>query len=186
MITAAEDSGETVTGTTHDPSAGGRPRLIFATSGGLPSESGLTIEQGDIELTLEVTTLGSAAGADLRLRGIDADHAEIVHDEFDEYVFIQRSEQATTTVNGERMGRRPLRTGDRLELGPWVLSYYREEHADHGRPFGGRQGGEGAVQPEQAARSEVGTAKEPTPDDLQTVVDGPGEHRGRELDPPRP
>jgi hypothetical protein len=182
MTAPADDAGRTVGGATHDPDAGGRPRLIFSTGGALPSQAGITLERGEVELTQEVTTVGSAADADLRLTGIDAHHAEIVHDEFDEYVFIQRSEQATTTVNGERMGRRPLRTGDRIELGPWVLSYYREEFADHGRPFGGRQGGEGAVQPGQQARSEVGTAKEPTPADLQTVVDGPGEHRGRELD----
>jgi hypothetical protein len=172
-----------VAGTTHDPDVGGRPRLIFSMGGhALVAEGSTTLEQGDVELTREVTTIGSAAGADLRLSGIDDHHADIVHDEFDEYVFIQRSEPETTTINGERMGRRPLRTGDRIELGPWVLSYFREEYADHGRPYGGRQGGEGAVQPGQPARSEVGTAKEPTPADLQTVVEGPGEHRGRELD----
>ena len=171
------------TGTTHDPRRGGRPRLIFSLGGhALLPEGDTTLEQGDVELTRERTTLGSAPDADLRLVGTAPQHAEIVHDEFDEYQFVQLSDQERTTINGEQMGRRPLRTGDRLELGPWVLSYFREEYADHGRPFGGRQGGEGAVQPQQPGRSEVGTAHEPSPADLQTVVEGPGEHRGRELD----
>lgn len=86
------------------------------------------------------------------------------------------------TINGGRMGRRPLRTGDRVELGPWVLSYFREEHADHGRPFAGRAGGEGSLLAAQTVT--IGdSGQEPTGADLQTVVDGPGVHRGRELDP---
>jgi hypothetical protein len=36
---------------------------------------------------------------------------------------------------------KPLRTGDRIELADWTLSYFREESADHGIPFGGRHGG---------------------------------------------
>jgi hypothetical protein len=32
------------------------------------------------------------------------------------------------------------------------MAYYREEFADHGRPFGGRQGGEYAFQKQQPVR----------------------------------
>jgi hypothetical protein len=35
-----------------------------------------------------------------------------------------------------------LRTGTRIDVGPWTLTYAREEYADHGRPYGGRLGGE--------------------------------------------
>ena len=31
-------------------------------------------------------------------------------------------------------------------MGSWRLAYFREEFADHGRPFGGRSGGEFAYQ----------------------------------------
>ncbi len=168
--------------TTHDVRGGGRPRLIFSMGGhGLLHEGDTTVEQGEYLLKDGTTTVGSSDDADLRLDGIDDFHAEIVHDEFDEYVFVQRSERDTSTINGERMGRRPLRTGDRVELGPWMLSYFREEYADHGRPFGGRAGGEGAVQAGQPARSENSGVREPTAADLQTIVEGSGEHPGREL-----
>lgn len=30
-----------------------------------------------------------------------------------------------------------LRTGARIQMGKWCLAYFREEFADHGRPFGG-------------------------------------------------
>lgn len=38
------------------------------------------------------------------------------------------------------MSQKPLRTGDRIELGDWTLGYFREEFADHGIPFGGQHG----------------------------------------------
>ena len=48
-----------------------------------------------------------------------------------------------------------LRTGARIELGPWTLLYAREEHADHGRPYGGRIGGELGHQRPQPRREEM-------------------------------
>ena len=45
-----------------------------------------------------------------------------------------------------------LRTGSRFTVGPWELVFAREEFADHGRPFGGRLGGEFSDQPLQEAR----------------------------------
>ena len=35
------------------------------------------------------TTVGSGEGADLRLEGLESEHAMIVHDQFDEYVFVR-------------------------------------------------------------------------------------------------
>ena len=40
----------------------------------------------------------------------------------------------------------------RLQLGDWTMSFYREEYADHGRPYGGRVGGEIGHQRPQPAR----------------------------------
>jgi hypothetical protein len=59
---------------------------------------------------------------------------------------------------GAPVSSRALHTGDRIELGRWTLSYYREEFADHGRPYSGRQGGELAYQREQGEPRARGTS----------------------------
>ncbi|MBA2561020.1 MAG: hypothetical protein H0V07_14260 [Propionibacteriales bacterium] len=46
-----------------------------------------------------------------------------------------------------------LRTGCGVDLGRWHLSYFREEYADHGRPYGGRIGGELGYQRPQPSRA---------------------------------
>jgi hypothetical protein len=132
--------------TTHDPSGGGRPRLIFALGGSAPRGS----EQREFDLPPGVTVIGSAPDADLRLAGLDGRHAEIRHEEGDEYVWVDLGGAAGSRVDGRPMGRQGLHTGDRIEAGTWTLTYYREEFADHGRPDGGRQGGELAGYPTQA------------------------------------
>jgi hypothetical protein len=158
------------TGTTHDPQGGGGPRLIFALGGeAIPTEDG-TVAQTEYALSPGRTTIGSAANADLRLPDLAQEQASIVRDEFDEYVLVQESKGQPSLVNGQPVSRHPLRTGDRIELGSWTLTYFRDEYADHGRPFGGRQGGEGAVQQAQPARSESTAAQEPSPADLRTVA----------------
>ena len=48
-----------------------------------------------------------------------------------------------------------LRTGTRVDVGPWTLSYFREEYADHGRPYGGRIGGELGHQLSQPSREQL-------------------------------
>jgi hypothetical protein len=48
--------------------------------------------------------------------------------------------------------RQVLRTGAQFVLGPWRFVFMRAEFADHGRPYGGREGGEGEVQPDQPPR----------------------------------
>ena len=55
-------------------------------------------------------------------------------------------------VDGARVQDKVLRTGDRLQVGEVCFSFFREESADHGRPYGGRQGGEFSEQREQPPR----------------------------------
>lgn len=156
--------------TTHDPEQGGNPRLIFAVGGTALMSPGSSVNPEEFPLVGETTVLGSDPGADLHLADVDQHQADIVHDEFDEYVFVHRSAAVPSQINGVAVERRTLQTGDRLEIGSWTLTFFREEFADHGRPFGGRQGGEGAVQEPQPSRSEVSGAANPGPEDLRTVT----------------
>ncbi|WP_382310104.1 FHA domain-containing protein [Herbiconiux sp. UC225_62] len=140
--------------TTHYLPGSGRPRLLFTVG----SETWDGRPPREFDLLPDVTTIGSGPDADLRLPGIEALHAEIRHDENDEYVL-----HAWAPVGGgsgwpgegtdqARPPGRILRTGARLDIGPWRLAYFREEFADHGRPFGGRLGGELSHQKPQPPR----------------------------------
>jgi len=132
--------------TTHDPAFGGSPHLVVAQDSYLPGE-----RQSVYWLTKETTTLGSAEACDIRLVGLSGLHAVIVHDDHDEYVV--RSVDRATRVNGGVVTEQILRTGSRLVVGRWTLAYSREEFADHGRPHGGRIGGEfGHQQPQPPRR----------------------------------
>jgi len=138
--------------TTNGPPGSGRPRLILVLGGHV-----LLDEHGDPELPREYdlhesTTIGSSDQADLVFEGLDPIHAEIVHDDLDEYVVHDRSDGAGVSVDGARVQERLLRTGDLLQVGDVRLSFYREEFTDHGRPYGGRQGGELSDQREQPPR----------------------------------
>lgn len=138
--------------TTHYLPGSGRPRLIFTVSsatwdGRAPRE---------FNLLPDVTVIGSAESADLALPGLDAVHARIVHDERDEYVLYVTGDEPHTqpTLFDAPPGTgRILRTGALISLGSWRFAFFREEFADHGRPFGGRVGGELAVQRRQPERS---------------------------------
>ncbi|RJT77746.1 FHA domain-containing protein [Arthrobacter cheniae] len=121
--------------TTHYLPGGGRPRLIFVQN----SESWNGQVPREFELLGERTTIGSGADAMLQLVGLDHLHAEVVHTEDDEYVLVPHG-VITGSVNGREES--VLRTGARVQLGAWALAFFREEYADHGRPFGGRNGGE--------------------------------------------
>ena len=125
--------------TTHDPLGGGNPRLVFSV--GRAPVVGVTrrvfyLKQG-------TSTIGSDPSCDLVLRGLEPHQAEVVREpEMDEYVLAATSQGGLTRVNGEVADGQLLRTGSRIQLGEWTMSYAREEYADHGRPFGGRAGGE--------------------------------------------
>jgi hypothetical protein len=150
---------------------GGAPRLIVCVAGDGTLDHALVNSAQVFFLRSRVTTLGAEPDADIQLAGSDARFGEVVHDGFDEYVFQRQPSDAVVRINGQKVLRHPLRTGDRLELGAWTLMYFREEYADHGRPYGGRQGGEGAVQRPQPPRSAVTPAAEPSNLELRTKAD---------------
>lgn len=133
--------------TTHADWGAGRPRLLVSSR-----ESRFEYEIPD-----DGTTIGSAQECGLRLPGTDPVHAVIRHDPQDEYALSLRG-PAETSANVEKAQEEEnrsdeiLRTGARFSLGPWQLVFVRDEFADHGRPFGGREGGEFSDQPVQPPR----------------------------------
>ena len=141
--------------TTHDPRGGGHPRLIFALGDNAQQDS----EQREFELIPRVTVIGSGADTDVRLSGLDEHHAEVLRDAADQYLYVDLGTLTGSTVDGRPVDEKVLHTGDKIELGKWTLSFYREEFVDHGRPYGGRQGGgEGAIQRLQAEPRGRGTS----------------------------
>jgi len=135
--------------TTHYLPGSGRPRLIFVIgsrnwNGQMPRE---------FDLLPAGTTIGSGAEVDLQLAGLSPIHAEIRHTADDEYVLYPIGEltggSRLAASSGRKDGGQVLRTGTRIELGQWKMAYFREEFADHGRPHGGRAGGEFSRQKSQ-------------------------------------
>ncbi len=141
--------------TTHDPEQGGTPRLVLPAS----DEPGAT--RRVFALQRGVTVIGSAADCDLVLDGLAPYHAEVRHDSDDEYVAVRLGAPDSLRVNGEPVAARMLRTGSRLGLGGRTLTYFREEYADHGRPYGGRLGGEIGRQRAQPPRPVRATRETP-------------------------
>ncbi|MEC5192038.1 MULTISPECIES: FHA domain-containing protein [unclassified Arthrobacter] len=125
--------------TTHYTRGGGSPRLIFVQD----SESWNGQVPRVFSLAAERVSIGSDAAVDLQLPGLEGIHAEIVHNEQDEYVLVRHGKVTGSFAPGSSS---VLRTGARLQMGQWCLAFFREEYADHGRPFGGRSGGEFAYQ----------------------------------------
>jgi hypothetical protein len=138
--------------TTHAERGAGHPRLIFAA--GSEDWNGEAVTE--FALLDGITRIGAASYVDLRLRGLEPLHAEIRHDDQDEYVLFAFGPAGLSNDLGEAGD--VLRTGARVELGDTVMSFARDEFADHGRPFGGRQGGEGAHQQPQADRPSEGAS----------------------------
>lgn len=135
--------------TTHAAPGAGSPRLTLSWGNHRwPSE-----RRTVYWLDGETTRIGSGSDADIRLDELDELHAEVRHDEDDEYVVLGHSPE--TWVHGERRESALLRTGTRLQVGPWTLVYTREEYADHGRPYGGRIGGELGHQRSQPPRERM-------------------------------
>ena len=162
MSTADKSTARPHVSTTHDPMGGGKPRLIFASGGReLPADDGgASGRPADFELLPGLTTIGSGSTCDLVLAGLADRHAEIRRDAADEYIFVAKDAAGRATVNGTQFGMRPLHTGDRIELGDWVMSFYREEFADHGRPYGGRQGSDRFHQQPERGPRDRGTSVE--------------------------
>lgn len=132
--------------TTHAEWGAGHPSLRISRDGGERSLYGITTDE---------VAIGSAAGNDIVLAGTDATHATIRHDDRDEYVLTLHGAgemNANSATVGEGEDSEILRTGARFVVGDWTLVFSREEFADHGRPYGGREGGELSDQPAQPAR----------------------------------
>src|SRR3954452_16164993 len=124
--------------TTHDPDHGGYPRLVMA-----PGPYLLPGQEQPVFHLGARTTLGSDPGADVVLADLARLHAEVRRTDDDEFVVVPLGGADSVRVNGAVVAvEERLRTGSRLQVGPWMLSYVREEYADHGRPYGGRIGGE--------------------------------------------
>lgn len=140
--------------TTHDPDRGGYPRLVTPPDPHFPDAPRTIVPLG------RRTVLGSAGDATVPLAGLLAHHAEVIWRDDDEFVIVP-VEGADVRVHGAPVvGAAVLRTGTRVELGGWTLVYSREEYADHGRPFGGRIGGELGHQRPQPPRERIAGARE--------------------------
>lgn len=132
--------------TTHAEWGSGAPHLLVSRGGD---------DRSVFDLTEDEVSIGSAPGSSLVLAGTDAVHATIVHDDRDEYVLTLHGAgemNANTDPNRDGTRSEVLRTGARFTLGEWTLVFGRAEYADHGRPFGGREGGELSDQPPQPER----------------------------------
>jgi hypothetical protein len=158
---------------------GNQPTTTHATWGA--GDPHLRITRGDdrfvFHITTDIVNIGAATGNELLLTETDPVHATIVHDERDEYVLtlhgageMNANPHAAETGAGERS--EILRTGAHFTAGPWTLVFGRDEFADHGRPFGGREGGELDDQPPQPARPHYGQNEDDAADEEFEVKDG--------------
>lgn len=136
------------TTTTHDLRGGGRPRLVMGYDHHAPAGSA----PREFELLPGITIIGSAPDADLHLPGLAAYHAEVRRDSADEYTYVHLGAQSGSTVNGLPVSQKVLHTGDRIHVGNWTMSFARDEFADHGRPHGGRLGGQRHQRPQEQPR----------------------------------
>jgi uncharacterized sporulation protein YeaH/YhbH (DUF444 family) len=154
--------------TTHDPRGGGRPRLIFALGDTAPQHA----SQREFDLLPGVTVIGSAPEADLRLEGLDAHQAEIRRDERDEYLYVDLGSQAPGRVDGQPASSKPLRTGDRIELGGLdaVVLLGRVRRSCHSR-----RRAAGRRRPASGSARAASTRNVPEGGSDQTA-DGPGEY----------
>ncbi|MBT2496900.1 hypothetical protein J7E45_14905 [Microbacterium sp. ISL-59] len=146
-------------GTTHAEWGAGNPRLRITRDD----------ERTEFALEADEVRIGSAEGNELRLPDTDPLHATITHDDRDEYVLTLHGEgemNANAGADATHPGddSETLRTGAHFTAGPWTLVFAREEFADHGRPYGGRAGGEYSDQPLQPPRPDYdGDAAESAP-----------------------
>ncbi len=132
--------------TTHDPSGSGAPRLVLKKKDIWDGEHQPVFWLNDAE-----TTIGSDASCDIVLPGLEPVHTVVQHDGEDEFVLGNLGPEAR--VHGAVVHAfSVLRTGARIDVGAHQLSFYREEYADHGRPHGGRIGGEAGHQRPQPPR----------------------------------
>ncbi|MDJ1371296.1 FHA domain-containing protein [Gulosibacter molinativorax] len=135
--------------TTHSTYGAGDPRIVMT---GIEDPLG----SPEFHLTHEVTTIGSDPDNDIVLEGILPHHATISHTEMDDYVLDTLGDTETSTAGEESpTDDAPtgvlLRHGAEFRIHGYGFSFQRSEYADHGRPYGGREGGELSRQPQQDA-----------------------------------
>lgn len=138
-------------GTTHGPYGSGNPRLV-----GVGPNAG-----NEHRLTAEVTTIGSSPEANLQIPGLAPIHAEVRHADNDEYVLVLHGPAETSAIANAEFDDAEghiLRSGYQVRLGEIELVFERDESSDHGRPHGGREGGEFAHQEQQPDRPVDGPA----------------------------
>lgn len=134
--------------TTHDPARGGNPRLALALERLGPDD------ENPVHRLRDGMTIGSDPGCSIVLSGLAPVHARVRHDERDEWVVDAVA--GVTRVHGAAVRSQILRTGSRVDVGSHSLVFARDEYADHGRPFGGRIGGEAGHQVPQPPRDAIG------------------------------
>jgi hypothetical protein len=154
--------------TTHAEWGAGDPRLLISSDDG---------DRQVHHITTDSVRVGSAADNEVRLTEADPVHATIVHDDRDEYILtlhgageMNANPDSAATAPGEKS--EILRTGARFTAGPWTLVFTRDESADHGRPYGGRQGGEFSDQPPQPERPDYREGEDPDDTDRLEVQNG--------------
>lgn len=138
-------------GTTHAGYGAGDPRLVLVGSTAAAPD-GVAPPAATFALTGERMTIGSGPDADVRIGGLDQGYGEIVHTSDDEYVLFVDGAADTSGEPNIILNGRPghiLRTGAQVRFGDTEFVFQREEYADHGRPFAGREGGEFAHQEQQ-------------------------------------
>ncbi len=124
--------------TTHDPLGGGDPRLVLYLT---PPEHGG--ERLVLPLRRGVTTVGASPDDDLTVAGLQPGHVRVRRDAATDEYEVVPVHGAPTTVSGVAVtAPAPLRTGAPVRAGELTLVYVRDEYADHGLPYGGREGGE--------------------------------------------
>lgn len=152
--------------TTHAAWGSGRPHLII----------GRDSHRVRFALSTDIVRIGSGSEVELVLRGADAVHATIQHDERDEYVLIMHGAgtmNATRPEDQETDERTEvLRTGAHFTISGWKFIFARDEASDHGRPYGGRNGGEWSHQRRQEPRPDYHQDVEESAD-MMHAADGP-------------
>ncbi len=130
--------------TTHAEPGAGHPQLIVVSA---PEDAHVP---ESFPLDKDEVTIGSGPDQDIQLPGTDPHHVTVYHDERDEYRL--RPVGPVGGGSAAEPSDRALRTGAAIRIGKWELTFHREEYADHGRPYGGREGGEGSVNKLQPPR----------------------------------
>lgn len=152
-MTNSETSGPE---TTHAAWGEGNPRIIVTRDG-----ERSTHRLGDS------TVIGSAHDANIALQSLDSLHATVEHRDNDEYVVVlhgagELTANPETAETGVGQNAQVLRHGSRFVINDYAFIFQRDEFADHGRPAGGREGGEYSDQASQPARPNYAAGEAPS------------------------